>query len=132
MSLHGLGGPSKHNAAEEFWRQRLAKEAKAAEAKATSDSRVSSGFAPAQRSAYVAAEPLIPRAGDYRCARLPPPIGSRTLLFVARPPPPAAHTRPIQWRRLPQLRGDVAELPFRRRRHCAARLAARPRGRAVA
>ena len=59
MSLHGLGGPSKHNAAEEFWRQRLAKEAKAAEAKATSDSRVSSGFAPAQRSAYVAAEPLI-------------------------------------------------------------------------
>ena len=123
MSLHGLGGPSKHNAAEEFWRQRLAKEAKAAEAKATSDSRVSSGFAPAQRSAYVAAEPLIPRAGDYRCARLPPPIGSRTLLFVA---------RPIQWRRLPQLRGDVAELPFRRRRHCAARLAARPRGRAVA
>ena len=54
MSLHGLGGPSKHNAAEEFWRQRLAKEAKAAEAKATSDSRVSSGFAPAQRSACAA------------------------------------------------------------------------------
>ena len=130
MSLHGLGGPSKHNAAEEFWRQRLAKEAKAAEAKATSDSRVSSGFAPAQRSAYVAAEPLIPRAGDYRCARLPPPLAPRPR--GPRPSPPVAHMRPIQWRRLPQLRGDVAELPFRRRRDCAARLAARPRGRVVA
>ena len=91
MSLHGLGGPSKHNAAEEFWRQRLAKEAKAAEAKATGDSRVSSGFAPAQRSAYVAAEPLIPRAGDYRCARLPPPLAPRPR--GPRPSPPVAHTR---------------------------------------
>ena len=31
MSLHALGGPSKHNAMEEFWRERLAKEARAQE-----------------------------------------------------------------------------------------------------
>jgi len=67
--------------------------------------------------------------GAHACPR-PSALGLCSLSPA--PPPPAAHTRPIQWRRLPQLRGDVAELPFRRRRHCAARLAARPRGRAVA
>jgi hypothetical protein len=68
MSLHALGGPSKHNAQEEFWRQRLAKEANPASASTVTygDSRVSAGFGAAQRTRFVPTEPLIPRAGDYR------------------------------------------------------------------
>ena len=132
MSLHGLGGPSKHNAAEEFWRQRLAKEAKAAEAKATSDSRVSSGFAPAQRSAYVAAEPLIPRAGDYRCARLPPPLAPRR----SHAPHPVAETAATSRRRRRAAFSPAAGLccPARReaaRASCSVRQGLQPPGATV-
>lgn len=67
MSLHGLGGPSKHNAQEEFWRQRIAKETNVKEGRCSwGDSRISAGFGTAQRTAFVPTVPLIPRAGDYR------------------------------------------------------------------
>ena len=68
MSLHALGGPSKHNAQEEIWRQRLEKEANPAKASTVTygDSRISAGFGTAQRTSFVPTVPLIPRAGDYR------------------------------------------------------------------
>ena len=68
MSLHALGGPSKHNAMEEFWRERLAKEANPAAASTVTfgDNRLAAGFGAPQRTAFVPSEPLIPRAGDYR------------------------------------------------------------------
>ena len=68
MSLHALGGPSKHNAMEEFWRERLAKEANpcAASTVTFGDNRIGAGFGAPQRQQFVPSEPLIPRAGDYR------------------------------------------------------------------
>jgi hypothetical protein len=50
---------------EEFWRERLQKEANplAASTVAFGDSRVGAGFAAPRRTQFVPSEPLIPRAG---------------------------------------------------------------------
>ena len=86
MSLHALGGPSKHNAMEEFWRERLAKEANPAAASTVTfgDNRLAAGFGAPQRTAFVPSEPLIPRAGDYRCVERTPLVRTH-ILCLARP-----------------------------------------------
>ena len=70
MANHALGGPSKYNAAEEFWKQRITKEANRPDP-ASADPRNTASFANT-RSTLLGFPPsgvatrVIPRAGNFR------------------------------------------------------------------
>jgi hypothetical protein len=67
-----MAGASKHNSLEEFWRQRIVREARVEATRVEpmgggyADARLGSSFGAGQRSAAVVSAPIVPRAGDYR------------------------------------------------------------------